>query len=125
MSSEQSERCILWSNLVHEEVGSERHPYNRDKRGEALAWRGTNDFEIPDACTSFHWWAHSVIRWNVLSNPVEHEQRQGRVHRYLGHVVRENVADTHGAELLEAGVTDPCEALFSVPAADVGTHSED
>jgi hypothetical protein len=25
----------------------------------------------------FHWWAHSVIHWNVPGNPVDFEQRRG------------------------------------------------
>jgi hypothetical protein len=73
----------------------------------------------------FHWWAHSVIHWNVPGNPVDFEQREGRVHRYLGHAVRKNVADAHGAEVLKPGVTDPWESLFSVAAADVAAHPED
>lgn len=55
----------------------------------------------------FHWWAHSVIHWNVPGNPVDFEQREGRVHRYLGHAVRKNVAEAHGAAVLKPGVTDP------------------
>lgn len=73
----------------------------------------------------FHWWAHSVIHWNVPGNPVDFEQREGRVHRYLGHAVRKNVAEAHGAEVLKPGVTDPWETLFSVAAADVAAHPED
>lgn len=73
----------------------------------------------------FHWWAHSVIHWNVPGNPVDFEQREGRVHRYLGHAVRKNVAEAHGAEVLKPGVTDPWEALFSVASADVAAHPED
>ena len=72
----------------------------------------------------FHWWAHSVIHWNVPGNPVDFEQREGRVHRYLGHAVRKNVADAHGAEVLKPGLTDPWETLFAVAAADVAAHPE-
>ncbi|MGY2743424.1 DEAD/DEAH box helicase [Arthrobacter sp. UYCu723] len=73
----------------------------------------------------FHWWAHSVIHWNVPGNPVDFEQREGRVHRYLGHAVRKNVAEAHCAEVLKPGVTDPWETLFSVAAADVAARAED
>lgn len=73
----------------------------------------------------FHWWAHSVIHWNVPGNPVDFEQREGRVHRYLGHAVRKNVAEAHGAAVLKPEVTDPWGALFSVAAADVAAHAED
>jgi hypothetical protein len=32
------------------------------------------------------------MHWNLPSNPVDLEQREGRVHRYKGHAVRKNVA---------------------------------
>lgn len=73
----------------------------------------------------FHWWAHSVIHWNVPGNPVDFEQREGRVHRYLGHAVRKNVAEAHGAAVLKPDVTDPWGALFSVAVADIAAHAED
>jgi hypothetical protein len=38
----------------------------------------------------FHWWSHAVVHWNIPANPVDFEQREGRVHRYAGHAVRKN-----------------------------------
>jgi hypothetical protein len=73
----------------------------------------------------FHWWAHSVIHWNVPGNPVDFEQREGRVHRYLGHAVRKNVAEAHGSAVLKPGVTDPWGTLFEVAAADIAAKLED
>ena len=29
----------------------------------------------------FHWYCHAVVHWNLPSNPVDLEQREGRVHR--------------------------------------------
>jgi hypothetical protein len=40
----------------------------------------------------FHPWCHAVVHWNLPSNPVDLEQREGRVHRFKGHAVRKNVA---------------------------------
>lgn len=40
----------------------------------------------------FHQYCHSVYHWNIPSNPVDFEQREGRVHRYKGHVIRRNIA---------------------------------
>ncbi|MDE0165413.1 MAG: DEAD/DEAH box helicase [Bryobacterales bacterium] len=48
----------------------------------------------------FHPWCHRVIHWNLPGNPVDLEQREGRVHRYKGHAVRRNVAVAHGSEAL-------------------------
>ena len=33
----------------------------------------------------FHWWCHAVFHWNTPANPVDFEQREGRVDRYRGH----------------------------------------
>lgn len=50
----------------------------------------------------FHWWSHSVVHWNLPSNPVDFEQREGRVNRFGGHAVRKNVASAHGQAALAA-----------------------
>ena len=44
----------------------------------------------------FHWWCHSIVHWNLPSNPVDFEQREGRVDRYKGHAIRKNVAAATG-----------------------------
>ena len=40
----------------------------------------------------FHPWCHRIVHWDLPGNPVDLEQREGRVHRYKGHAVRRNVA---------------------------------
>jgi hypothetical protein len=40
----------------------------------------------------FHLYCHAVAHWNLPSNPVDLEQREGRVHRFKGHAVRKNLA---------------------------------
>ena len=59
----------------------------------------------------FHPYSHAVVHWNLPGNPVDLEQREGRVHRFKGHAVRRNVVLTHGAAALEAG-EDPWQAIF-------------
>ena len=64
----------------------------------------------------FHIWCHAVMHWNLPSNPVDLEQREGRVHRYKGHAVRKNVAERYGLPALsgahEGG--DPWQSLFEI-----------
>lgn len=60
----------------------------------------------------FHAYCHAVMHWNLPSNPVDLEQREGRVHRYKGHAVRKNIAAKHGAEVFGSGSTDVWQALF-------------
>ena len=50
----------------------------------------------------FHPWCHRLVHWNLPGNPVDLEQREGRIHRYKGHAVRRNVAATHGQDALRA-----------------------
>ena len=45
----------------------------------------------------FHPWCHRLVHWNLPGNPVDLEQREGRVHRYKGHAVRRNIAATHAS----------------------------
>ena len=68
----------------------------------------------------FHLWCHAVVHWNLPSNPVDLEQREGRVHRYKGHAVRRNIATTLGPGLLDEGLTagaDPWNELFELAVA--------
>ena len=68
----------------------------------------------------FHLWCHAVVHWNLPSNPVDLEQREGRVHRYKGHAVRRNIAATLGADALGSGLdpeTDLWDELFDRAAA--------
>ena len=46
----------------------------------------------------FHPWCHRLIHWNLPGNPVDLEQREGRIHRYKGHAVRRNVAAAHARD---------------------------
>ena len=53
----------------------------------------------------FHWYCHAVVHWNLPSNPVDLEQREGRVHRYHGHAIRKNIAQKVGAMAIEQART--------------------
>jgi len=62
----------------------------------------------------FHTYCHAVMHWNLPANPVDMEQREGRVHRYKGHAVRRNVARRHVAELANDPHGDPWSHLFEI-----------
>jgi hypothetical protein len=62
----------------------------------------------------FHPYCHSVMHWNLPSNPVDLEQREGRVHRYKGHAVRKNVAVAYGADALREPGRDPWQTAFNL-----------
>jgi hypothetical protein len=62
----------------------------------------------------FHTYCHAVMHWNLPANPVDMEQREGRVHRYKGHAVRRNVARRHAAALVNDSHGDPWSQLFEI-----------
>jgi hypothetical protein len=59
----------------------------------------------------FHLYCHAVVHWNLPANPVDLEQREGRVHRYKGHAVRKNLVAACRAEAFSG--SDPWAALFT------------
>jgi len=62
----------------------------------------------------FHHYCHAITHWNLPSNPVDLEQREGRIHRYKGHAVRKNIAAIFATEALQAEVQDAWESLFEM-----------
>ncbi|MDP4332142.1 helicase-related protein [Curtobacterium sp. A7_M15] len=73
----------------------------------------------------FHWWSHAVVHWNLPSNPVDFEQREGRVNRFGGHAIRRNVAAAHWADVVDSDDPNPWRAAFeaatrSTAAAEYG-----
>ena len=62
----------------------------------------------------FHHYCHAITHWNLPSNPVDLEQREGRIHRYKGHAVRKNVAAAFAAEALRDGDSDVWETAFEL-----------
>lgn len=62
----------------------------------------------------FHPYCHAVVHWNLPSNPVDLEQREGRVHRYKGHAVRKNVARlAQKSDIRLATDANPWQTLFA------------
>ena len=69
----------------------------------------------------FHLWCHAVVHWNLPTNPVDLEQREGRVHRYKGHAVRRNIAATLAPDLFAGALVadgDPWSQLFAIAVPD-------
>jgi hypothetical protein len=85
----------------------------------------------------FHCYCHAVVHWNLPSNPVDLEQREGRVHRYKGHAVRKNVAVMYGlagalgdedrwaGDAVPAALRDPWQLLFDRARSDRAADAND
>jgi hypothetical protein len=74
----------------------------------------------------FHLWCHAVFHWNTPSNPVDFEQREGRIDRYRGHAVRKNVAYKHGKAALSQVDQHPWSRLYELSTdhqAELGDFS--
>lgn len=71
----------------------------------------------------FHQFCHAVVHWNLPANPVDLEQREGRVHRYKGHAVRKNVARRYGLSTAHDHA-DPWQALFAAAKRDTAAESD-
>lgn len=66
----------------------------------------------------FHCYSHAVVHWNLPANPVDLEQREGRVHRYKGHAIRKNVARRFGLAAIREAAHDPWTDIFAAAAAE-------
>ncbi len=73
----------------------------------------------------FHPYCHAVVHWNLPSNPVDLEQREGRVHRYKGHAVRKNLATKYGFKVLKDAKGDPWQKLFDQAKRDRPKNEND
>jgi len=64
----------------------------------------------------FHGYCHSIFHWNLPGNPVDLEQREGRINRYKGHVIRKNLVRDACTDYMMANFqrgADPWELLFA------------
>lgn len=71
----------------------------------------------------FHPYCHRVYHWNLPSNPVDLEQREGRVHRFKGHALRLNLASHYAANLFHIREgerpVDPWTVMFDAADAKI------
>jgi hypothetical protein len=74
-------------------VGSIRDTFNSPFRPFVL-----NSTSIGQEGLDFHWYCTRVIHWNLPTNPIDIEQREGRVNRYKSLVVRRRVAEIYSAD---------------------------
>lgn len=73
----------------------------------------------------FHLYSHAVVHWNLPANPVDLEQREGRVHRYMGHAVRKNLAAKHGSLVFHHPDADPWRVMLDAAIAHRGRDEND
>jgi hypothetical protein len=69
----------------------------------------------------FHWYCRDVFHWNLPANPVDLEQREGRVNRRHGLAVRQSIAQDWPLSRIDGriGARNPWVALFEALEEDV------
>lgn len=68
----------------------------------------------------FHWYARKIVHWNLPSNPVGLEQREGRINRFKCLAIRRNVVKLYGSETYHTW-----DEMFSLAYSNLkGTHSD-
>ena len=68
----------------------------------------------------FHWYARKIVHWNLPSNPVDLEQREGRINRFKCLAIRRNVVKLYSCETYHTW-----DELFSIAYSNLkGTHSD-
>lgn len=67
----------------------------------------------------FHYYCRKVMHWNLPSNPIDIEQREGRVNRYKGLVVRQNLIKKYQTQL-KSCTTEYWQYLFDYAVNEEG-----
>ena len=80
-----------------------------------------NSTSIGQEGLDFHWYCSRIVHWNLPSNPIDIEQREGRINRYKSLVVRRRVIEKYGSEL-EDGSGDVWSSLFSKADNETRDH---
>lgn len=64
----------------------------------------------------FHWYCRRIIHWNLPNNPIDFEQREGRINRFRGKVIRQRVADKYVSMINDE--EKPWDKLFELASKD-------
>ena len=70
----------------------------------------------------FHLYCRKVCHWNLPSNPVDLEQREGRINRYLCLAIRQNIAKKYGGVGFDKSIWE--EMFAQASANEKQEHSD-
>jgi hypothetical protein len=88
-----------------------RHNFNSPFRPFVLATTS-----IGQEGLDFHTYCRKIVHWNLPTNPIDLEQREGRINRFKGLVIRQQIASKYRDLLTKAAVdgSGVWDALFGV-----------
>lgn len=75
------------SDKTIQRVNNVRNAFNSPFRPFVLATTSVGQEGL-----DFHLYCRKVVHWNLPNNPIDLEQREGRINRYMCHAIRQNVA---------------------------------
>ncbi len=75
------------SDKTIQRVNNVRNAFNSPFRPFVLATTSVGQEGL-----DFHLYSRKVVHWNLPNNPIDLEQREGRINRYMCHAIRQNVA---------------------------------
>ncbi len=70
----------------------------------------------------FHLYCRKIFHWNLPYNPIDFEQREGRINRYKSHVIRQNLVDKYSIQTLNSNPTEFWSSLFSNAEIEKGQN---
>jgi hypothetical protein len=102
-------------------LGSVRDAFNSPFRPFVLATTSVGQEGL-----DFHPYCYRVYHWNLPGNPVDLEQREGRVHRFKGHAIRLNIAEHQAGAIRGSGQApaDPWKLMFERARAEATVDSD-
>ena len=102
----------LGNQKMSDDKGLQRIGHIRDAFNSPFRPFMLNSTSIGQEGLDFHWYCHNVVHWNIPSNPIDIEQREGRVNRYKSLVVRKRVVENY-AQALNCETSSDCwQAVF-------------
>lgn len=71
----------------------------------------------------FHFYCKKIFHWNLPSNPVDFEQREGRINRYKGLVIRQNLASKYKHVVQSQDAQNVWDSIFSIAGQEKSKSS--
>lgn len=85
----------LGSQKLNDDSGRQRVANVRDAFNSPFRPFILSSTSIGQEGLDFHWYCRRVVHWNLPNNPIDIEQREGRVNRYKSFVVRQRIAESY------------------------------
>ena len=104
----------LGNQRMSDESGLQRIGHIRDAFNSPFRPFVLNSTSIGQEGLDFHWYCHHIVHWNIPSNPIDIEQREGRINRYKSLVVRKRVVENYAHQLGYNSSNDLWAELFSI-----------